>query len=156
MPNVTKMKPQYLVIILVAVLLLLPLVKLTVNAIGNSAEVGEKEIRTFVEQLGWELSAEAPDVQNIVIPQQFSEVYTQYNELQKQSGYDLSRYSGESAVKYTYSVLNCRDESGNIAENIHANVLVCGSRIIGGDICSLGLDGFMHPLRKNDPVVGTG
>ncbi len=77
----------------------------------------------------------------VTIPTEFGEVYERYNELQKEQGFDLSRHKGHSAVSYTFTVLNYGED------NVEAHVLVCGGEIIGGDIASTRLDGFMKPLR---------
>ncbi len=83
----------------------------------------------------------------VTIPASFSEVYENYNELQKQQGFDLSKHKGQSAVAYTFTVLGRTDENGEPVSDVEAHVLVCEGEIIGGDIASTRLDGFMEPLR---------
>ena len=55
--------------------------------------------------LGWEveISRGVPEVQ---IPEEFSEVYENYNKIQKTMGLDLSKYKGEKVMRYTYKVMN--------------------------------------------------
>lgn len=74
----------------------------------------------------------------ITIPQSFSDVYKEYNSLQKKAGFDLSKYKGKSATVYTYDV------SGS-ERQIH--LIVCDGNVIGGDIADIKIDGEMRPLR---------
>ncbi len=76
---------------------------------------------------------------DITIPQNFSEVYEEYNKLQKKSGFDLSRFKGKNATVYTY------DLSGT-EKQIH--LIVCNGIIIGGDIADVNIDGKMYPLKN--------
>lgn len=75
---------------------------------------------------------------DIIIPQSFSDVYQNYNKLQKKAGFDLSRYKGRSATVYTYPLT-----AGTVA-----NLIVCDGAIIGGDIAETALNGQMKPLSK--------
>ena len=60
-------------------------------------------------------------------------------------------YKGEDAVQYTYIITDYTDDSGNTLDNIRMNLIIVSGRIVGGDICSAALDGFMTGLqpRKN-------
>ena len=91
----------------------------------------------FLESKG--ISAEDSEVisKNIIIPENFGEVYERYNELQKQAGFDLSRYKGEEAVLYTYP----------LGKNKEVHIIVYKGNIIGGDISSVEFDGEMKPLK---------
>ncbi len=108
----------------------------------------EKRIE-YISFLGYEAGG-APDVKNIVIPLEFGEVYSRYNELQKHAGFDLSLYRGETAVQYSYLLKNYTDENGERLSDIHLNLIVSGGKIIGGDISSAALDGFMLPLSPKE------
>lgn len=74
----------------------------------------------------------------ITIPLNFSEVYEEYNELQKKAGFDLSRFKGKSATVYTY-------ELSGTEKQIH--LIVCDGKIIGGDVADVKLGGEMKPLK---------
>ena len=69
-------------------------------------------------------------------------MYENYNQVQKAQGCDLSKYGGKKCKRYTYVVKNYPDHP----ENVRANLLVYKNKLIGGDICSLELDGFLHGL----------
>lgn len=105
----------------------------------------------YAKTLGYSISADSETVQNIIIPAVFGSVYENYNALQKQCGFDLSLYKGEDAVQYTYIITDYTDDRGNTLDNIRMNLIIVSGRIVGGDICSAALDGFMTGLqpRKN-------
>lgn len=94
----------------------------------------------FLESFGWQVEAQEDEIMEVVIPKQFDEVYEKYNDIQKTQGCDLTRYAGKRCKRYTYVVNNYPEHP----ENIRANILVYNGKIIGGDICSLDLDGFMQ------------
>ncbi len=92
---------------------------------------------------GWEISESPIESVNVVIPKEFDDVYKNYNELQKEIGFDLEKYKGKSAVRYTYIVENYPQKE----YNVRANVLVVDGKAVGGDICTVEFDGFMHSLK---------
>ena len=104
----------------------------------------------YAKSLGYTVSRDSETVRNIVIPAVFGNVYENYNALQKECGFDLSLYKGEDAVQYTYIISNYTDDSGNTLDNIIMNLIVCDGKIIGGDICSAELDGFMTGLKARE------
>ena len=56
---------------------------------------------TFAKSLGYSISEQYETKKEIVIPSVFSDVYENYNALQKNNGFDLSAYKGEQATVYT-------------------------------------------------------
>ena len=52
----------------------------------------ENDIRKYVVSFGFELGSCTAD--EITIPQEFNDVYKNYNEIQKSQGFDLSEYKG--------------------------------------------------------------
>ena len=99
----------------------------------------------FLSDNGYTVSS--PVTKKVTIPSEFSDVYENYNELQKKQGFDLSKYKGETAVSYTFTVIGYVDKNGETQSNVQAHVLVCDGKIIGGDIASTELDGFMVGIR---------
>ena len=97
----------------------------------------------FLSGLGWKTSEEPVEVREVVIPLEFDEVYRNYNLIQLDQGFDLTQYAGRKMKCYTYDILNYP----NGEENVRVNLLVYKERLVGGDVCSLRLDGFMHGLR---------
>lgn len=116
-------------------------------AIGSSggARVRTNEDRVkFLEDLGWQVDPEPCCKTEVLIPREFSDVYRKFNELQTEQGYDLTEHQGEKATIYAYRVLNYKGFDGPVI----AELYVANDRIIGGDIHSLALDGFMHGLKR--------
>lgn len=107
----------------------------TLPAGGSDAErVG------FLARFGWEVSDTPIETQEVLIPQEFDRVYTPYNELQLAQGFDLTPYRGMTVTRVTYAVLNYPGG----AQEVRADLLVSQGKIIGGDVCSVALGGFMH------------
>lgn len=96
------------------------------------------DVVRFLQGFGWELDEIPVSVKNVQIPAEFSEVYEEYNSLQKKQGYDLSKHRTDYASNYCFKVTN--HQSGG---EVFANVLVIDGKVVGGDICSYSLSGFM-------------
>ena len=62
----------------------------------------------------------------------------------RQQGCDLSKYAGKRCKRYTYVIENYPGQ----AEGVRANILVYKNKVIGGDVCSVELDGFMHGFAQ--------
>ena len=112
----------------------------------NSTAENMQQILEYISQLGWEVSTEPDEIREIVIPTEFDETYNKYNEIQLSQGYDLSKYAGERVKSWSFTVLNYPGYENK--ECIKLNLLVCDGEIIGGDVCSVELNGFMHSLIK--------
>lgn len=98
----------------------------------------------FLESFGWEIEQEEAEIVEVLIPKEFDEVITKYNEIQKDQGCDLSKYAGKRCKRYTYVINNYPE----MPDNIRANLIVYNGKIIGGDVCSITLDGFMQGFAK--------
>ena len=96
----------------------------------------------YLEQYGWEVESPALSSETVVIPRSFSDVFDAYNELQKQQGFDLSEYCGLEAELYTYRVTNYENDP-----NVVAQLYIRNGSVIGGDIHSTQLDGFMTGIK---------
>ena len=105
---------------------------------GNAAER-----LAFISQFGWDVEEDPVEVTEILIPAEFDEVYEQYNEIQKAQDLDLTLYAGRRVKKWTYAVRNYPGYEGR-ADVIELHLLVCDGLVIGGDVCSTKLGGFMH------------
>lgn len=75
----------------------------------------------------------------IRIPEEFSEIYEEYNKMQKTAGFDLSDYSGKICKRYTYSLNDTQEE-------IHVVFLLYNEKLIGGDIHEQRYEGWVKPL----------
>ena len=128
-----------LAVIMAAVIIIFVLVAWAVSAKAAKIDGSTNEARmVYLKSL--KLAAEDKNLtaKDIFIPQDFSPVYENYNELQKKSGFDLSDYKGKPATVYTYGL------SGT-DKQIH--LIVCDGKIIGGDIADVKLGGKMQPLK---------
>lgn len=112
-----------------------------------TAETADDRLK-FISDLGWIVDEEPVEVRQIAIPQEFDDVYSNYNEIQLSQGYDLTKYAGRSAKRWTYVIRNYPDVSSD-EDYVRINLLVCDGKIIGGDVCSIKLDGFMHGFEKD-------
>lgn len=119
---------------------------------GSPSQADDMSVKTntdrikFLQNLGWETEETPIEEKIVVIPKAFSAVYERYNQLQLSQGYDLSDYRGMEVTIYTYKVTNYANYNGNVV----AELYVAGNRVVGGDIHSLSLDGFMHGLKRSD------
>lgn len=98
----------------------------------------------FLSQFGWEVKAEPVEECEVTIPSEFDKIFTGYNEIQKRQGLDLSDYKKKKVVRYTYEVTNYKGAEGTV----YANVIVYRNRVIGGDVCSADVTGFIHGFEK--------
>ncbi len=100
----------------------------------------------FLEDIGLTVEENDYDYKEITIPKEFDDVYNQYNELQKQDGFDLKKYAGKTVDKFTYTV---KRYPGYENEKVYANLLIYKGKVIGGDISTARVDGFMKNLYSS-------
>lgn len=113
---------------------------------ANLKASDHSERMSFISQFGWEVSEEPTEVREVIIPETFDEVYTKYNEIQLAQGFDLSSYKGVRVKRWTYAVKNYAGYEDK--DCIRINILICDGTVIGGDVCSVEMDGFMHGFSK--------
>ena len=78
-------------------------------------------------------------VEECTLSAQLSEGYLA---LQREAGFDLSDDMGQTVTRYTFAVTNYpTGETG-----ILADLLVRNGEVVGGDIRSTALNGFLHGL----------
>ncbi len=124
----------------------------TLNARGAatlSAGVDPKGVKTnedriaYLEQYGWKVQAQPASVEELLVPQEFDETYTQYLALQTAQGFDLTEYCGKRVKRYAYTITNYpTGEAG-----VQAGLLIYKNTVIGGEILSAHMDGFIHSLE---------
>ena len=111
----------------------------TIKASGINGSTNALRVE-YLSGLGYTVDETAVSVKEIVIPEIFSDVYSEYNRLQQRTGFDLSRYKGESACVYTYRLSD--------SEDTVINLIVSDNNIIGGDISSVRIDGEMKAIER--------
>ena len=104
-----------------------------------------EDAANFLSQFGWEVNAQPVESKTVTIPAEFDKVFAAYNELQREQGLNLSKYKNKEVTRYTFAVTNYPDYEGTV----YANVLVYRNRVIGGDICSADISGFVHGFEKD-------
>ncbi len=103
----------------------------------------------FLSQFGWVVDAGSAETAQVTIPAEFDKIFSGYNEMQKAQGLDLSKYKKKDVTRYTFRVTNYQDAEGQPYDGVvYANVLVYRQRVIGGDICSANVSGFIHGFER--------
>lgn len=100
----------------------------------------EEDVVNFLSQFGWSVDAATCEKQEVTLPDEFDKVFAGYNEIQRAQGLDLSKYKKKKITRYTFEVTNYNGYEGRVL----ANVLVYRNKVIGGDICSADVSGFIH------------
>ncbi len=109
-------------------------------------KIYENEDRlSFISQFGWEVSAEPLETVEVTVPETFDTVYAGYNEMQQEQGLNLAKYKGKTVTRYTYKVTNYPDYDGTV----YLSLLVYKNKVVGGDVCSADVNGFVHGFVKN-------
>lgn len=131
------------VAVLIALILLIPTyepVSVRAAQVLSYDKIKTNEDRVnFLHGLGWEVENEPVESSDVTIPSEFDAVFMEYNNLQKMQGLDLSKYKRKNVTRYTYKIKNYDGYEGTV----YANLLVYRNRIIGGDICSADVNGFV-------------
>lgn len=114
----------------------------------STAPASPKGVKTnedrvaYLESYGWQVDPEAVAVEELLIPQEFDDTYTQYLALQSGQGFDLTKYRGKRVKRYTYTISNYpTGETG-----VQAGLLIYRNTVVGGEILSSELGGFIHGL----------
>lgn len=115
----------------------------TAGTKAGSAVKTEKARVAYLADCGWSVETPALKEETVLIPKQFNAVFETYNALQKQQGFDLTRYAGKEVKLFTYKVVD-----SNLGENVIATLYVSGGNVVGGDVHSTALDGFMCGLKE--------
>lgn len=123
----------------------------SIGGITMKAENAE-ERTAFFSQFGWETDEDPIEVKEVIIPEEFDETYEEYNDIQKQQNLDLEKYKGARVKHWSYSIKNYPGYE-NTDGIIRGNILVYNGIVIGGDICSTELDGFMHTFNRPQTTV---
>ena len=105
-------------------------------------------LRTL-SSFGWEVS-ELISREQVELPAAFDDSYRDYLALQEAAGFHLVPYAGQRVTRYTFRIENY--PTGE--KNIFADLLVCHQKVIGGDIRTASLNGFMTSLVPPDRQSG--
>lgn len=143
-----RKKAAFIVVMAALVLIGIILLAGAYSRAASGGEVSkvksEKSRVAYLAQYGWEVESPAVSSETVIIPRTFSEVFESYNQLQIRQGFDLSRYCGMEVEQYTYRVTNSPEEG-----EVLAQMFVYKGQVIGGDVHSTALDGFMCGIKGN-------
>ena len=116
----------------------------TAASVNASAKVKTNEdMVAYLESYGWQVDPKPLAVQELQIPEEFDESYTEYLKLQSTQGFDLSELCGKRVKRYTYEITNYpTGETG-----VQVSLLVYKNKVVGGDVLSASLNGFIHGLE---------
>ena len=114
------------------------------SKVYTSAKSNDDRVE-FLSRFGWEVNEEPNETVNVVVPEEFDDIFEGYNALQIKQGLDLSRYRKKTVTRYTYTVTNYPDYDGEV----YVNILVYRNKVIGGDVCSADVNGFVHGFERN-------
>ena len=97
----------------------------------------------FLTDFGWEVTTSPTESSQVKIPDKTSEVFERYNALQKNQGYDLSKFAGKKVMRYVYKINNYPGAT----EPVYATLLVYKNQIIGGDVTDTAAKGKIRGFR---------
>lgn len=137
---ITLTKKSIAAILFAAVIAVVVLSRIcSVKAQSQDGSTNAKRVE-YINSIGYSVD-DTPTVKEITVPQDFSPVYERYNRIQSEAGFDLSAHRGEKALVYGYKTADGEKT---------VTLIVSDGEIIGGDICSVRIDGEMLPLLKKE------
>lgn len=119
-----------------------------VPGLEAAAVINPKNVKTnadrvaYLGEYGWQVEEDPLATQELIIPKEFDETYTDYLTLQSEQGFDLEKYAGKRVKRYTYQITN--HPTGE--QGVQGNLLIYKNTVVGGEILSPRLDGFLHGL----------
>ena len=139
------------VTIVTLALLLIPMSAKSIAVFNTSrppkCETDEQRVQ-WLTDMGWEVDATPIIAIEVIIPDEFDELYDQYAIMQRGTGFRLDKHKGKTAMKYSYVVNNYGDGS----QKAVASILQRGKTIIAADLSSSKLGGFLKPLLPRDEM----
>lgn len=94
----------------------------TVAASDNTQRIA------YLQSLGYEVDLAYCEVREVLIPDEFDDVFTAYNAMQQQANMDFTPYQGQRLKCWSYRVLD-----GGEGETL-AHLYVYRDKIVGGDV----------------------
>ena len=121
-------------IIIITVLLCMTIITafLTFRPEKHHALYNENDIRDFARFFGLSLDYSTEKCRDIIIPEKFDTLLSNYDLIQGSVGLSLSRYAEKSCSLHTWELMN----NGRPADSL-LRLIILDDIIIGGDICSV-------------------
>ena len=95
----------------------------------------------YLEKLGWEVAPDPIETLQLRLPEDLKASCADYVALQKAQGLPFADYGGQTVCRYTFRLTNYPGRT-----DAQANLLLCGSAVIAGDVMLLGADGGQFSL----------
>ena len=141
-----------IVVLIVGLVLIFGGKKDTTTAATTAISVVSNDDRVhFLNGFGWEVTTSPTESSQVRIPEKASEVFDRYNDLQKSQGYDLSRYAGQTVMRYVYKVKNYPGAT----EPVYATVLISKNQVIGGDVTDTSAKGVIQGFKMPETTSQT-
>lgn len=137
-----KNKKLLIVFLIILITFLFSLELLSIKSSNDTKIIDNEQRVSFIKGLNVDILEEPVEQKQIIIPEKFSDVYLKYNQIQLAAGYDLTLYKGKTADFFKYAT---PEENG---EYRYVNIIIFNGKIIGGDISSAKINGFMLPLKE--------
>jgi len=102
----------------------------------------ESDRRELLSSFGYEVKGDAESTVDFTLPKSLDAVLLGYNELQKEQGFDLAKYTGKTLTRYTYEIENYEGHEGKV----YANLITYRDRIVAADLTGEG-NSFVRPLQ---------
>lgn len=109
-----------------------------------SLHASDNKARTeYISSKGLRTAGEPSSVKEIILPEEFDSVLSEYNDFLKSCGFDLLPYRGKTVTVYEYPLLG--------REEAFVTLYVSGDKIIAGDI-SLNAEGKKLAIDGKDDL----
>lgn len=105
----------------------------------------EKDRLWYLQQMGRDVVETPISTQEVRLPPEFPPVLEEYNRLQLQQGFDLTKYAGKALTVYTYELRESKD-----GQLLFVSLYQYKRRIVGGDVHSAALSGYMGPIQATE------
>ena len=126
-----------------AALVLLSLTALVFELCEPGALSSREGRCAYLASLGYEADEQSEELREIVLPEEFDAILEYYTRLQLAQGFDLRPAAGKKCLCASYDLENCSGWDGRVI----AVLYICRGRVIGGDVHTADVSGFMHALR---------
>ena len=105
----------------------------------------------FLRDFGWDVTTSPAETSQVKIPEETTEVFDRYNNLQKSQGYDLTNYAGKTVMRFVYKINNFPGAT----EPVYATLLVYKNQVIGGDVTDTAAKGQIRGFKMPETTATT-
>lgn len=102
-------KKRVCVFLLVIILVMALLGSFTLGSKKISHQHLQQTCMEFLDERGWKVDLSSERVDEIQIPLNFPQIYQEYNQIQKEQGFDLEEYRGEFCKRFRYNATGVKD-----------------------------------------------